>query len=146
MTRSAAMSTPQRSTRRLRLVLRANAAFSLIGGLIAVTAGPWVSEQLGIDHVAITRLLGAGLIVFAGDVAFVSRRIEPKLRRETAYVSAADFGWVLATIVVLATGALNPTGVVVASAIGVVAADFGIAQLWLRRTAVTPQATATLAV
>jgi hypothetical protein len=134
------------SSQRLRLVLRANAAFSLIGGLIAVAAGPWVSERLGIDHVAVTRLLGAGLIVFAGDVANVSRRTEPKLLRESALVSAADFTWVAATVVVLLTGILNTTGVVVASAIGLAVADFGMTQLWFRAKALAPRRAATLAV
>jgi hypothetical protein len=41
--------------------------------------------------------------------------------------------WVLATIVVLVSGALNATGVVVAVVIGVGVADFALLQLWFRR-------------
>ena len=134
------------SSQRLRVVLRANAAFSLLGGIIALTTGPWVSERFGIDHVLITRLLGAGLVVFAADVAFVSRRSEPKLLAETALVSAADFMWVAATVVVLLAGILSTVGVVVASVIGLAVADFGVTQLWFRSKALAPEPTATLAV
>jgi hypothetical protein len=141
------MSTTSASpSHRLRLVLRANATFSLVGGIIALAAGSWVSETFGIDHVVITRLLGAGLIVFAGDVWFVSRRSEPKLLTETALVSTADFMWVAATVVVLLTGILSTAGIVVASLIGVAVADLGATQLWLRSRALTPAPTATLAV
>ena len=38
---------------RSRLVLRANAAFSTIGGLVAVVAAGWLSDVSGIDHVTI---------------------------------------------------------------------------------------------
>jgi hypothetical protein len=117
---------------RLRLVLQANAAFSFVSGVVALVAGSWVSEQLGIDHVLITRLLGAGLIVFAGDVVFVSRRPELKLLTESALVSIADFTWVAGTAVVLLTGVLNTTGAVVATVIAVAVADFGTTQLWFR--------------
>ena len=133
------------SADRLRLVLRANATFSLVGGVVALVAGSWLSEQLGIDHVVITRLLGAGLIIFAGDVLFVSRRPEPKLLTESALISTGDFIWVAATVVVLLTGILSTTGVIVATVVGLAVADFGASQLWFRSKALAPERTATLA-
>jgi hypothetical protein len=123
---------------RLRRVLTANAAFSLAGGFTALVAGSWVSAQLGIDHVVLTRLLGFGLVLFAADVLRISRLPEASLLGRAALVSAADAMWVLATIVVLATGVLSTTGAIVAAAVGLVVADAGATQLWLRRRATRP--------
>ena len=122
-------------THRLRLVLRLNATTSFVGGAIAAIAAAWVSETLGIGHVAITRLVGIGLMVFAADVAWISARDRDRLLSETRLVSAADAAWVVATIVVLATGILTTTGVIVAAVLGLGVADFGLTQLWLRKRA-----------
>lgn len=119
----------------LRYVLRLNAATSLVGGLIAALDAGWVSETLGIGNVAITRIVGIGLIVFAADVLFVSTRPAPKLLAETRLVSAADASWVVATIIVLAAGVLSTTGVVTAAVLGLAVADFGVTQLWMRSKA-----------
>lgn len=123
-------------TDRLRLVLRLNAATSLAGGAVAAVAAGWVSETLGIDHVAITRIVGIGLMLFAADVAFTSTRPEPKLLSEVRLVSAGDAIWVIATIVVLAAQILTTTGVVVAAVIGLAVADFGLTQMWMRSKAI----------
>ena len=120
---------------RLRTVLRINAATSLAGGLVAAVATGWVSETLGVDHLAITRIVGIGLILFAANVAYASTRPEPRLLAETRLISAGDAAWVLATIVVLASGILTTAGVVVASLVGLAVADLAIAQLWFRSKA-----------
>ena len=117
---------------KLRTVLKFNAAFSAVGGLVAVLAGPWVSEVSGIDHVALTRLTGIGLIIFAIDVALVSRADQLRLLRDSLVVSLADFIWVVATVVVLATVELSTAGVVAALLLGLAVGDFGIAQLRFR--------------
>ena len=126
-------------THRLRLVLRLNATTSFVGGAIAAIAAGWVSETLGIDHVAITRIVGIGLILFAADIAHLSTRDRDRLLSETRLVSAADAAWVIATVVVLAAGILTTTGVVTAVVLGLGVADFGMAQLWFRSKAIAEQ-------
>ena len=106
-----------------------------MGGAIAAIAAGWVSETLGIDHVALTRVVGIGLMVFAADVAWVSTREPDRLLSETRLVSAADAAWVVATIVVVAAGVLTTTGAVVAAVVGLGVADFGATQLWCRAKA-----------
>ncbi|MEL7157690.1 MAG: hypothetical protein AAFN30_13960 [Actinomycetota bacterium] len=123
---------------RLRLVLRLNALTSFLGGALAVIAAPWVSETLGIDHVTATRLVGVGLIGFALHVGWTSTRSERRLLAETRLISAGDAAWVLATVVVVALGLLTTWGVVVAAAVGLAVADFGLAQWWLRAKALAP--------
>lgn len=137
---------PAPSIQGLRLVLRANAVVSLVTGVIALVAGSWLSRELGIDHVALTRVIGAGLIIFAVDVAMVARAKEPKLLQEAGLVSMADIAWVVATAVVVMSGILTTAGNVVAVAQGLVITDFAATQLWFRSRAPQPEATATVAV
>lgn len=121
---------------RLRLVLRTNAATSLLTGMIALLAGPWVSRELGIDHVAGTRALGAGLVAFALGVLAIARMDPRRLLPESLLVSVADAAWVLGTVVVVAGGVLTTAGDVVAIVVALAVADFCAAQLWFRARAV----------
>lgn len=119
--------------RRLRTVLTANAATSVVAGLAGLAAADWWADTLGIDRPGLVQLVGIGLIVFAVDVAIVSRLGRAGLRRWTPLVSAADAAWVAATVVLLAAGAFEAAGVVVAALVGLAVADLGVAQMWLRR-------------
>lgn len=133
-------------TARLRLILTANAITSTIGGLIAFFAAPWVSRELGIDHVVLTAALGAGLVGFAVNVLRIARSPERRVVAESLFVSLGDGAWVLGTIVVVATGVLTTAGTIVAILVGLMVADFGTAQLVFRhqakRQADTPVAVA----
>jgi uncharacterized membrane protein HdeD (DUF308 family) len=129
--------TPTTALQRLRLVLAANAAFSVVGGAIALLAGSWVSRDLGIDHVALTRILGAGLVLFGVAVALVSRASERRMVPESLLISLADAAWVVGTVVVVASGVLTTSGNVVASLIALAVADFGVSQLWFRSRSTT---------
>lgn len=120
--------------RRLRRVLNANAVFSLTGGVAALAAAPWISDEFGVDHVALTRAIGAGLVLFALFVAWVARQPEDVVRRETLAISAGDATWVLASIVVVASDILTTSGVVVTLLIAMAVGDFGIMQFLLRRS------------
>ncbi len=120
--------------RRLRLLLNANAVFSLTGGMSAVAAAPWISEEFGIDDVAITRAIGAGLVLFAAFVAWVARQPELVVRRNTLAISAGDAVWVIASVVAVATGILTTLGVVVTLLIAAAVGDFGTMQFLLRRS------------
>lgn len=120
---------------RLRLVLRANATTSIAGGAVALIAGSWVSRELGIDHVALTRLLGAGLIGFALLVLGIAGSNERRLLSESLLVSMGDAAWVVGTIVVVASGVLTSTGNIVAATVALAVADFGVTQLWFRSRA-----------
>lgn len=119
--------------RRLRTVLAFNAATSLLTGVTGLAAAGWWSDRLGIGSPGWTRLVSAGLVVFALAVALVARTRPGPLRRLAALVSIADLAWVAATIAVIAAGALNGAGVVVALVVGVGVADFALLQLWFRR-------------
>ena len=123
--------------RQLRAVLAVNAATSFAGGVVGLLGASWLSEQLGFDHVALTRIVSIGLIVFALEVAFLARSRATQTVQWAAWASIADLAWVAATIVLIATGTLTTAGTIVAIAVGVGVLDFAILQLWFRRRALT---------
>ena len=95
-------------------------------------AAGWLSDVSGIDHVAITRLGGIGLLLFAVDVFRQSRLPGHKLPFALLQTSIADASWVVATVAVLALVDFTGWGTAGAIAIAAAVADFGLAQLWLR--------------
>jgi hypothetical protein len=123
-----------RAERNLRETLTLNAATSLVAGVAGLAAAGWWSGRLGIDGPGWTRLVSAGLLVFAAAVLAVSRARPDRLRAGAAVVSAADLSWVAATAALLAAGAFNGTGVAVAVAMAVGVLAFATLQLRFRST------------
>jgi hypothetical protein len=124
--------TPTTAERRLRLVLTANAATSALAGVVALAAGDWAAERLGVDTVGLVRAVGAALLVFAAGVLAVARARRDVLHREAALVSAADAAWVVATVVLVVAGAFSTEGAIIAAVMAAGVADFGALQLWFR--------------
>ena len=118
--------------RHLRTVLAVNAATSLTAGVAAVSAAPWLVDELGLGSEAWTRLVGLGLVLFAIDVAVAAAKATHRLRSAALAVSLADLSWVAATVVVLATVDLTSAGRVVAVVMGLGVLDFALLQLWFR--------------
>lgn len=124
---------PGAAERRLRTVLRLNAGFSLITGVVGLAAAGPVADLLGVDASWPIRLVGGGLVPFAALVAWIAAAPRPALHRWAGAVSAADLGWVAATLMVLAGGWLSTVGAVVLGVIGLVVLDLGLGQLAARR-------------
>ena len=133
------------ATTKLQFVLRANAAFSAVGGLLAFVAASFVSDTAGIDHVILTRLVGLGLLVFAIDVFVTSRQSGARLRQGALLISIADITWVIASLAVIVTVDLTTIGVVVGLIQATAVLDFGVTQHWLRSRAESPKVAATAA-
>ena len=116
---------------RLRTVLTVNAATSLAGGLIGLAATDRLVEELGLQSTGWTRLVSAGLVLFAIDVALGAQSTR-YLARTALLTSVLDIAWVVATVAVLATVDLTGIGQVVAVVLGLAVADFAVLQLWFR--------------
>lgn len=116
---------------RLRLVLTTNAATSFSAGVVGLVAAGWCVDELGFQSEGWTRLVSAGLVLFAIDVA-LGARSSRRLGTTALLTSVADLAWVAATVVVLATVDLTTAGWVVAAVMGVGVLDFALLQLWLR--------------
>lgn len=124
------------SARRLTapLLLRLDAALcALTGLLLAVDAGP-VADLLGPDvATASVRAVGIGLVVWAADLAVAGRLRGRWLVRAGVAAGLINLGWVLGTLVLVATGAFSVLGTSLALAVAVVVGAVGVLQLRARR-------------
>lgn len=118
--------------RRLRTVLGLNAATSFACGMAGLVAAPYWSDTLGISSTGWIRLVSAGLVLFAVDVALVAWRARASLPTAALAISIGDLAWVVGTLVALATISFTTTGWILAVVIGVGVLDFALLQLWFR--------------
>lgn len=87
----------------LRRVLSGNAIFCGFGGLVCLSAPGVISAILGLDVAPIIRMLGIGLIGYAGLVYFMASR--PVILQQFVLVAiCVDSAWVLGSILLLLTG------------------------------------------
>ena len=124
------MSDTKETERALRGALVGNATFSAVTGSVLLAAGGQVAELIGLEHDWVLRLVGAGLLPFAAAVAVCAQpqNIGP---RGAYAISAADFAWVAASVLLVAAGPglLNATGHFLVAAVSVVVAGFGAFQM-----------------
>lgn len=123
--------TPTSAVQRLRTVLRVNAATSFAAGAVGLLAAETLVDELGLQTPGWTRLVSAGLLLFAVDVA-LGARSSRHLATTALLTSVLDLAWVAATAVVLATVDLTGVGRLVAVAMGLAVLDFAVLQLWYR--------------
>ena len=119
---------------RLRLVLRANATTSGLGGLAGLLGAGFFSDFMGVDHLGLTAMVSAGLIVFAAVVGFAATARDRAIRLAPG-ISAGDLSWVAATVAVVTSGVLSTGGNVLAVLVGLMVLDFACLQLWYRSRA-----------
>jgi hypothetical protein len=119
----------QQHLARLRTVLRLNAASSAAAGAAALIAAGPVADLLDVDRPGLVRLVGAGLLLFAVNVALIAGTRPARLVAGAVAVSAVDAAWVVATVVLCLAGAFGGPGVAVALAMGVVVGALAEAQL-----------------
>lgn len=83
-------------SRAVRLALYANAAFSTLTGLAMLIAPGPLAELAGVQAPWVLRLVGAGLLPFAGTVIWEARRptVAPG---QVVTISLLDFAWVIGT-------------------------------------------------
>jgi hypothetical protein len=117
----------------LRLVLRSNALTSGLGGLVAVATPGRLDELLGTGRPGWVRLVGAGLVAFAGVVALVSRASSPVLVRAAPLISVADASWVVGTILTIVASWYSTAGAVLMASVAAMVTGFSIAQAVLAK-------------
>jgi hypothetical protein len=121
------------ASRPLRSILRANAAFSLACGAVALIAADRLAEWIGADGGWIVRLVGVALVVYCPMLLATAASCPERLRTFGVVVSIADLVWVAGTIALLASGAVDPAGAWVLGITGLVVLVFGVEQLIARR-------------
>lgn len=115
----------------LRLALAANAVFSLSSALFMLFRPALVGEWLGIQAPLILQVVGIGLVVFAIELIYQATRQRVATWR-ALLASAADFLWVIGSIVLLFAlpKLFSPLGNVLVLAVAGAVFGFGAWQLW----------------
>jgi len=115
------------SSRLLRRALALNCLFSLSCGLAGLLNGGAVAETLGALPAWLISAIGAGLILFAGGIAWTLRRLRIGW---ALLISGLDLMWVLGTLpLTLIPGLLTDQGAGVVALIALAVGTLGIAQL-----------------
>ena len=114
----------------IKPILLCNAAFSGLSGITLVTAAGWFSQVFGGTNSFWFIGIGAGLILFAGDILWHITR--PNLTRPKAwYFTVSDAFWVLASMGLLATGTISSIEAqVLVWAAAAAVLIFTVLQLW----------------
>ena len=126
--------TPANSTR-LRLVLRANAAFSADDGAALAVASTPIAALMGVAVPVLLVIAGIGLLGFAATLVWRTMRAEIN-PTEVWTVFWLDVGWVIASalILLLAPDWFSATGEWIVAIVALIVADFALFQyLGLRR-------------
>jgi len=115
----------------LRFALATNAVFSLLSGLLMSFRPVVVGEWLGIDAPIILRIIGIGLVVFATELIYQTTRLRVATWR-ALLASAADFSWVIGSIVMLLAmpQLFSPFGNIMVLVVAGAVFVFGAWQLW----------------
>ncbi len=101
---------------KLQNVLRANAAFSGLSGLLMLVFSARLAETLGGLPLWIVLAIGVGLLVYAADLVWTARA---KVKRSAvALFVAADCGWVIGSALFLLLAPFSPTELGVGLVVG----------------------------
>ena len=106
----------------LRRVLRLNAATSGLAGALMIVVADRFDAVLGTGAPGWIRVVGVGLVLFAGGLVLLAGRSVDVLARLTPSIVAADAAWVLASVITILLGWYSRAGAI---AVGVVAAAVG---------------------
>ena len=114
----------------LPALLRLDAALCAGTGLLAAAAAPGVADVLGPDvSTTVVRAVGIALLVYAADLALVSRASATWVRRAGLAAGTGNVVWEVGTVGLVVAGAFSAGGAVVALAVAAVVGGLGLLQL-----------------
>ena len=92
----------------LRRALVGNVIFSAVSGTLMIAASSWISDFTGLTPGWVPALIGAGVLLWAADVAWIARK-EELAAAQAKLVIAGDIAWVVASFAILVAGVLDLT-------------------------------------
>lgn len=118
------------TTARQRTLLRVDAVLCAALGLPAAVAPGGVADLLGADaSTTLVRVVGIALVLYALDLAVVSRLADRWQRPVVLAAGVGSLAWMLATVGLVAVGAFSAAAAVAALVLGVAVAELGVLQL-----------------
>ncbi len=117
------------AVQRVRNVLRANTAFSVITGLAVAGSSAWLTQQLaGTPTLAVAAIV-LGVAAFGIIVPSVSVAGARTVWRGGRLVAVADLGWVAISIPIVVIGDLTAAGVAVVAVVGACVLALAVAEV-----------------
>lgn len=118
------------TTARQRTLLRVDAALCAALGLPAAIAPAAVADLLGTGaSTTLLRVVGVALVLYAVDLAVVSRLADRWQRPVLLVAGVGSLAWTAGTVALVVAGAFSTTGAVLALVVGVLTAELGVLQL-----------------
>ena len=118
------------TTARQRTLLRVDAALCAALGLPAAIAPGSVADLLGTGaSTTLLRVVGVALVLYAVDLAVVSRLADRWQRPVLLVAGVGSLAWTAGTVALVVAGAFSTTGAVLALVAGVLTAELGVLQL-----------------
>ncbi len=117
------------STTRLKRALLSNAAFSSISGFSMLVFSAPLSQLIGLSQPVPLRLIGAGLLLFAGSIIWTATRPSIPAKAVRAIIWQ-DWAWVAASAVVILLQAfdLSNIGYFLIAGVAAIVALFAVLQ------------------
>ena len=123
------------TTARRRTLLRVDASLCAALGLPAAVAPAAVADLLGTDaSTTLLRVIGIALVLYAVDLAVVSRLADRWQRPVTLMAGVGSLAWTAATVVLVVAGAFSTPAAVAALVLGIAVAELGVLQLRAARS------------
>lgn len=120
----------QANERKLRGVLKTNAAFSMISGMSLIIFHHSIASVMHVSNSAVLQYLGIGLVLFSASVAHASLR-KTLVRTQVKSIIVQDWAWVLASVLVIVSQSwqLSSTGYWLIGLVAMIVASFAIFQM-----------------
>lgn len=118
-----------RAPGRLRTVLRLDALTCAASGVVCLAAAGPLARLLQDSNPGAVRAVGVVLLVVAVDLVLFARLRAKRLAAAAAVAAGVNVAWVVATAVVVAAGAFDPAGAVLAIVVAAVVAAFAQQEL-----------------
>lgn len=123
------------TTARRRTLLRVDAALCAALGIPAAVAPAAAADLLGTDaSTTLLRVIGIALVLYAVDLAVVSRLADRWQRPVTLAAGIGSLAWTAATVVLVVAGAFSTPAAVAALVLGIAVAELGVLQLRAARS------------
>jgi len=117
------------AVQRVRNVLRANTAFSVIAGLAVAGSSAWLTRQLAGTPTLALAAIGLGVVAFGIIVLTVSVSGACTVWRGGRLVAVADLVWVAISIPIIMFGDLTAAGVAVVAVVGTCVLALAVAEV-----------------
>ena len=121
------------AVQRVRNVLRANTAFSVIAGFAVAGSSAWLNRQLADTPTSAVAVIGLGVVAFGLVVLSVSVSGARTVWRGGRLVAVADLVWVAISIPIIMIGDLTAAGAAAVAVVGACVLALAVAEVMALR-------------